>query len=329
MPYSSNDPADYLAIGKQSARGTEATTFKFVKYLTGGVNIAQAAQTIFEGGDGQDPGLVYKSTVKPDGNFDAYGRVDTWNYLTAWAMGSGIAVASTAAVASHCYVPNSTVPLLTIEQAIGGGNQIDRVTDAIISGLTVDGQEGMPWKLSVPFIGGGTVYGRNGTASALSATLETGDPVMYAGGAYLIDGATNLDITQFSFGFTRSVDDNLFTVSPFRRAVVPLTRAYTLTFNVIYESPSLYQKILYGAAGGTISPFNLATGAFHAERILTASQMVSIDVPLLRYTDVQVNALEPNGQTMILSVTAQPLKGATSVVQLRTNTTAQATSYLL
>lgn len=330
MPFSTNDPADYLAIGKQSAQGTEASSFKFVKYLTNsGINVTTDAQTIYEGGDGQDPGLVYKQYVKPDGSFDVYTRVDTWNYLTAWAMGSGVAVASTAGLASHCYVPNATVPYLTIEQAYGGGGQIDRVTDAIITGLTIDAQAGMPWKLTVPFTGGGTVYGRNGSASALSATLESGDPAMYAGGAYLIDGATNLDVLSWNFQFSRGVDDGLFTVSPFRRTVVPLTRQYGLTMQVIYQSPSLWQKINYGGAGGTIVPFNLATGAFHAERILTASQLVSIDIPLLNYTAVDVNELEPDGQTLLLSVTAQPRKGATGVVQLRTNTTAQATSYLL
>src|SRR4051812_22510228 len=125
MPFSSNDPKDYLAIGKQSAAGTEATTFKFVKYLTGGLDVAQENETIYEGGDGQDPGLVYKSRVKPDGSFDVYARPDTFTYLAAWAMGSGVDPASTAAVASHIYTPNSTVPFLTVEQCWGGGNNAD------------------------------------------------------------------------------------------------------------------------------------------------------------------------------------------------------------
>ena len=264
MPFSSNDPRDYFAIAVQSAQRTEATSgFKFLKYLSGGIKVDQETEQIYEGGDGQDVGLIYKSKVKTDGEVEVYARPDTFTFLAAQAMGSlGAAIPSVAAanVASHVYVPNSTVPFLTIEQAFGGGNNIDRVVDGIISGMTIEAEAAMPWKINVPIIGGGSAYYRDGAASALSATLEAGDPAMYSGGAYLIDGATSLDISKFTYKFERKVDDDLFTNGNTRRDLVPLSRSVSVDMQVILQNPSYYKQILYG--GGSQIPAFLATGSF-------------------------------------------------------------------
>jgi hypothetical protein len=329
MAFSSNDPRNYLAIGKQSAKGTEATSFKFVRYLSGGVNVAQESESIYTGGDGQDVGLVYKARVRPDGEFDTYAWPDQFAYLSAYAMGSGVTPASVSdvEVATHIYTPNATIPYLTVEQAFGGGNAIDRVSDAIFSGLTIEGEAGMPWRISVPFVGGGTLYYRDGAASALTSVIESGDPAMFAGGAVLIDAATSLDVRKFTYAFERNVDGDLFTNQMFRREVVPLTRGLTVNMEVVYQDPDLYKKVFYGA--GSVVPFNLATGAFHAERTLTASQLLAVDVPNLRYMGVELNRLEPDGQTLIYNVSAQAVKAGTGITQIRANITGRATSYLV
>jgi hypothetical protein len=329
VPFSSNDPKDYFALARQSAQRTEATTgFKFLKYLTGGLNVQQDSNTIFEGGDGQDPGLVYKTRHTVDGNADVYCRPDTFAYLSAWAMGSGVTPASTGNVASHIYVPNSTVPFLTAEQCWGGGAQCDRAIDTIITSYNLAGSKEEPWRLSVGMMSGGSAYGRNGTASALSASLESGDPAMYAGGAYVIDGATSLDVLSWNFEMNRDVDGDLFTNAVTRRDIVPLKRNYSFSAQVIVQDPALWQKVYYTASGGTMPQVSLASMAFHAERTLTASQLIAIDIPNLKYLNAQVNGLEPDGQTLIYDIAAQPVKSGTGVVQIRANITGNATSYL-
>lgn len=329
MGYSSNDPRNYFAMAKQSAAQSEASTgFKFVKFLGDtGFNLGINAQTIHEGGDGQDPGLVYKSETNPDGQINAYARPDMWTYLSAWAMGSAAAVGTSVGVGTSVYVPNATIPFLTVEQAWGGGRQIDRVSDALLTGFQVEGAAGQPWQLTVPFIGGGTPYYRDGAASALSATLESGDPAMYAGGAYLVNGATDLDVTRWSVNFSRQVDDNLRTVNTFRRKVIALTRGVEVTAQVIWQDQAYYKQIEYG--GGSVVPHQLATGAFHAERQLVSSQLLGIDVPNLRFTDVSVNRLVPDGQTVVLDITAQGVKAGTGILQLTSvHNNVTASSYL-
>lgn len=332
MAYSSNDPANYVAVGKQTAIDTEATSFKFVKWLNDDVMSADKdTDSVYEGGDGQDQGLHYQKFVKADGSIETFARPDTFTYLAAWAMGSGVtpASAATADVASHIYTPNATLPALTVEQCFGGGQDIERVSNAIISGFTVEGEAGLPWKLTVPFIGGGTYYYRDGSASALSPAVESGDPAMYNNTINLIDGATSYDVRKWNFNFERGVDDNLFTNQMFRRAVVPLTRQLTVTAEIIYQNHNLWKKIQYGQTTASMVPVNLATGAFSAAVSLASSQQLRLDVPLLRYTSVSVNKLSPDGQTLILNVTGRAVKGATGICQIGANICGRATSYLL
>jgi len=328
MGYSSADPANYLAFAKQANEATEATTgFKFLKYLgDSGMSLETTTESVYEGGDGQDQGLHYKSKVKPDGQAQVFARPDSFAFLSAWALGSGVTPPSTALVASHVYTPNATIPALTMEQAWGGGNQIERVLNTVITGFQVEAEAGMPWRVTVPFIGGGTPYVRNAT-QILSPTLESGDPAMFAGGAYVITGATSLDVTRWSYNFTRNVDEDLHTNTVFRRKVIPLSRSVELSMQLIWQDQALWKQIDYGA-----SPFvteALASGAFHAERQLTASQLIAIDVPALKWTNVEVNRLEPDGQTVVLDLSAKGVKGSTGICQHRINVLGTPTSYLV
>jgi hypothetical protein len=329
MPFSSNDPANYLAIGKQANRETEATTFRFLKYLNeAAFNPGIDSNVVYEGGDGQDAGLAYKQRVKPDGEVQVYSRPNPFVWLGAYAMGSALAVPSVAetGLASHCYVPNATVPRLTVEQSFAAGQEVERAMNAIAGGFKVESSAGEPWKVSVPIIGGGTYYGRP-AASALTPVLDTGDPALHQGGAYLIDGATSLWIQGFTYDFTRKLDDGLFTVDVMRADVMELTRSLTLNMQVVMTDPTLYRKIV--RQGGSFLGANLATGSFHAERALASSQIISLDVPLVRYTAVDLARLNPDGETVVLNISAQAIKGATSLTQIRGNIIGAPTSFLL
>jgi hypothetical protein len=316
---SSSDPRNYLALGRQANAETEATEFKFVKYLNGtDIGPTIDSQAIFEGGDGQAQGLVYRQHTKTDGQIVAYARPDMFTYLSAWALGSAISVGTSAGVGTSVFTPNATQRFLTIEGAWGGGNEIDRVMSALLTGFEVEGNAGDPWKITTPFIGGGTPYYRDGEPSALSPVLETGDPAMYAGGAYLIGGATEIDLLKWNYKFVRNVDDNLFTVNQFRRKVVPLSYTVSLDLQVIMQTQNYYENFIYGPSGATQVANTLATTAFHAERQLVSSQLLAIDVPYLRVTSVTPNRFNPDGETVVLDIAAMGVKSAgTGIVQHR------------
>jgi hypothetical protein len=328
MGFSSSDPRNYVALAQQTDANTEATTgFKFVKYLNGtDVSPEIDTQSIFEGGDGQAQGLVYRQHTKNDGQIVAYARPDMFTYLSSWSLGSAVSVGTSVGVGTSIFTPNATQRFLTIEGAFGGGNQIDRVLSGLLTGFQVEGNAGEPWKVTVPYVGGGTPYFRDGAASALSPVLESGDPAMYAQGAYLIGGATEVDILQWTYNFQRNVDDNLYTVNTFRRKVVPLSYTVSLDMQVIMQTQNYYKEFQYG--GGSMVPATLATTSFHAERILTASQKLAIDIPFLRVTNITANRFNPDGETVVLDISAIGVKSAgTGIVQhtsVHNNVTASA-----
>lgn len=315
MGYSSSDPRNYVALGDQANAETEATEFKFIKYLSGtDVSPELTTQSVFEGGDGQTQGLHYRQNTKNDGQLVAYARPDMFTYLSAWTLGSAISVGTSVGVGTSIFTPNATQRFLTIEGAWGGGNQIDRVMSSLLTGFQVEAVNQEPWKITTPYIGGGTPYYRDGAASALSPLFETGDPALYAGGAYLIGGATEVDILQWTYNFQRNVDDNLFTNSQFRRKVVPLSYMVSLDMQVILQTQAYYKNFIYG--GGSMVPNTLATTSFHAERQLIGSQLLAIDVPYLRITDVSANRFSPDGETVVLDISAMGVKSAgTGLVQ--------------
>src|SRR4051794_9592321 len=94
-----NDPSGYIAFGKQSGKGTEASTFHFPKQLDGsGFEVEFDVQSEREGGDGQEVGLRYKSMVKGDGALAVNSRPQVSARIFAAVLGSD--AISTAAVAS-------------------------------------------------------------------------------------------------------------------------------------------------------------------------------------------------------------------------------------
>lgn len=318
MAFSSNDPRNYVAVGRQADFDTAADSFKFVKYLgDSGVNIEQDAESIFEGGDGQDQGYHYRSRVRADGQITANVRPDVWTWAAAWSMGSAAAVGTSAGVGTSIYVPNATLPDLTIENAFAGGNQIERAHAAKFTGWQLEGEAGGLWQLTLPFMSAGTPVWRDGQASALSPVLESGDPAQFAGGAYLINGGSTLDMRRFAINFERQVDADIYTNSVFRRKIVLLTRSIEVTGQVVFQNADLWRSIKYGAANASVIGENLATGAFHVERKLAGSQLMAADVPLVRWTGADLNSLEPDGETLVVDFTGMAAKGATGIMQLR------------
>ena len=326
-----NEADNYFAIGKQTAKGTEATTFYFLKHLDGtGLELEESVSSEHEGGDAQEVGLRYKDAISMDGAAMVNARPEIAARLFAYALGADGAtnqVPDTASGANqHIAAPTalgSAAAYLTVEQK--WADVIERVSDAQVTQLTVEGESGRPLKLSADVIGGGTPYRRNAAASSLTPTRESGQPYFYPGGSYVIDGAGNTKITKFRGVVRRGVDDNIRTTQLFREDVVSLTFETDLEFTLKYEDNALYDKIHYGS--GTVVPLDLATGSFAAYTTFgsgTAARSLRVAFPVFQYTGARVNRLDPDGKTCYIDVTAQSLKGATHSVFTEVVTASQA-----
>lgn len=322
MPgWATNNPSDYFALGKQSAKGTEASTFIFLRHKDGtGLDGDEDVTSEREGGDGQEVGLRYKNLVKMDGAVNANARPQVALYLLGGVLGKTATVigADGAGIPSTCVkirmVPNATLPYFTAEQRFA--DEIERVSDGKVVSVEISGEAGKAAVLSANFIGGGTPYRRDAAASSLTPTREVGDPVFFPRGSYVLNGAGNTKITKFKASLKRNVDDGVQTTELFRDDVIELTADYDLDFTIKYEDKTLYDLIRY--AGGSMVPLTLTTGAFNAYMTNAAAgtllRGVGVSFPLIQFAGAKVNKLDPDGKTVYLDVSAMTIKGATDSV---------------
>jgi hypothetical protein len=319
----SNEPNNYFAIGKQSGKGSEASTFHFLKHLDGsGFEVEKEVQREREGGDGQEAALTYVSMVRADGALNAAVRSQTAGRV--WHAGLGADAVGSAAVPSlarHTITPAASLPYYTVEQRFT--DEIERVVDGVFTGVELEGEAGRPWKLAANFVSGGSIYQRD-VASALTPTREQGKPHFYPGGSYLFDGGASYaaDVTKIKVSLARGVDDGIQTTGLNRDDVVALNMDVSVDATLKYTSRDFYQKVTYNAGSQLVQA--LPTGAIDLvtlQQVMVASGVFAtgmhrVQLPLVEWTDARVNKLDPDGKTVYLDVVGMAPKGATHSIIL-------------
>lgn len=319
MGWSSNRPTDYFALGIQSAVNVEATTFRFPKHLTGsGFDMIPDVGEEREGGGGQEVALVYKKLIKADGNLVANGRgVGALYALIDGVLGlTATTFASAADVATGCQrvrmVPAATLPYFTFEQRFS--DEVERVTNAKVNQLTIEGGAGLPLKISGGFAGGGTVFQRD-IGSALTPVYEGGDPIYFPRGSYVITGApaSGAKMTKFKITAMRHLDEAIQTTDLYRDDLVELQADYTLDLTLKYEDRGFYQQVQY--AGGSTVPIPVGSLSFLGYSTngqatgATAFRALTAGMANLLTKSAKVNKLEPDGKTVYIDVACTSVKG--------------------
>lgn len=337
MGWSSNRPTDYFALGVQTAVGTEAATFRFPKHLTGsGFDLTPDIADEREGGGGQELTLSYKKMIKADGNLmlnargvgAAYGLIDAALGLTATTLNI-VTELDTASPACQKVrmVQAATLPYLTIEQRFA--DNIERVSNAKVSQLTIDGAAGLPVKISAAFTGAGTVYQRDPVASSLTAVYDVTDPIYYARGSYVITGgvanvASGAKITKFKVTVMRHLDEAIQTTDLYRDDLVELLTDDNLDLTLKYEDRLFYNYVQEG--GGSVVPIPISSLAFSAYMTNavastagnsgTTFRAMKIGMANLLAKTSKVNKLEPDGKTVYIDVACTSIKGVGSTDSL-------------
>jgi hypothetical protein len=321
--WATNNPADYFALGKQSAKGTEATTFYFFRHLDGtGLEDDIQFESVKEGGDGQEVGLRYKTAINMDGQGVANARPEGAARIFSWALGQDTVANATigpTACQIHTAAPvTATTAYLTADQRFA--DEIERVSDVTIDTLQIDGEAGRPLKLTFTLAAGGTPYQRD-TASALTPTRETLQPFFYPGASFTLNGVGSAAMTKFTGKVSRNLDKDIRTTQLFRDDVLPLAYDVDLDLTLKYEDRTIYQAVHYG--GGSVIPINLATGSLKVVSEFgtgTGYRFLELNWPILDLVGGKVNKLDPDGKTMYLDVTAMGRKSGTYSFYTRVQT---------
>lgn len=318
-----NEPTNYFAVGKQSAKGQDDATFHYLRHLDGtGLEVNEDVESVREGGDGQEVGLRYKTAVNMDGNAVANARPEIAARMLAWTLGADVATTPNllATVASgvaneHIITPAATLPYLSAEQF--WADQVERGLDMKSTQLEIEFEQGRPLKMTMSLVGGGSAYF---PASPGSTTREVGKPFFYPGASLVFDGSANTKFTKGKITIKRGVDDGIRTNSLAREDVIETNFDVDFEGTFKYENADFYDKAHAGAAGGSQIPIDLASTGFAihlAQGAGTTYRELAIHLKQLDVTGARVNKLDPDGKTMYYDVAAMGLKGATHQVFAR------------
>lgn len=319
-----NDPQNYFAFGRQSAKGSESSAFVYTRHLDGtGGEVNEETEAIREGGDGQEIGLRYKTGISFDGNMNVNYRPEVGARALAFLLGAETVAAPTgqATVASgvaneHIAFPGPTIPFVTIDQF--WADEVERALDAKFTSCDIEFEQGRPLKMSFGFVGGGSQYF---PASPGTPVREVNRPFMYPEASVVLEGAANTKVTKGKISIKRNVDDGIRTNALSREDVVETNFDVMVDLTLLRDNSGLYGRVHAGASGGTQIPYDLSTTAFSISADIgagTTRRHVSIELPLLEMVGMRTNKLDPDGKTMYDDLALAGIRGATHQIIART-----------
>lgn len=308
-----NDPSNYLAIGMQSAKDVDATTFYFLKHLDGsGFDVTVDTSSERIGGSGREVGLRYRTKVTADGQYVAYAQPDFAGRVLTAALGQDTVTAGPSQGSGNAYYSThainsgaSQLPYQTVEQA--WADEVERTTNCLISSAKIEGEAGRPVKITAQFVTGGTPHTG---ISAQVPVREGGFPLMVPGGSVAIiasapaglpggGGASSLQVTKWSVEAKNTLDDAIQTVALNREDVLWLGADYDIDGTFKYINSGFWNQVVYG--GGSQVPTGLLTnGQFIFYTSTPSSTSLQILAPFVEFPTLKVNRLDPDGKTMYI-----------------------------
>lgn len=306
---STNQPGNYIAIGLQSAKDTEATSFYFLKHLDGsGFDVEPDIERVREGGDGQEIGLSWRKMVKADGQLVQFARPDAIGAVLKGILGQSTLTGTAAGPFADVTInPVASLPYHTVDQK--WADEQERSTNVKLTSADIEFEAGMPLRVTAGFVGGGTGY--RPTTALTPVTRESGKPITYQlASVVLTAAATGLRVTKGKISIRRTVDDTIQTTGLFREDVVELNQDYDVDLTARYEDAGAWRRAHYN--GGSMVPIDLATAALSFFNWQSGgSGSLRMEMPLLEVIGMKVNKLDPDGKTMFLDVSLSSVKGST------------------
>lgn len=315
MPYSSGDPNAFVAVGMQSALGTPqtgATKLRFLKYLSGtDVSPEISVQDLREGGDGLDYGFTYKDKQVVRGQLVFNARPEAAGQVLEIALGGATWDGGSGPAIHTFHTGHASFPWATLFVQHPGSALPHFISDARFTGVTIEGNAGQPWKFTVPFIG----INHGASFAALTPTYYGDEPFLYHGNpTFVLDGVADTDISSFRVAIGYGVDE--IQAQGLTLDEIPvMNRTIDAEVTRRFENPYQWQHIYYGASANVTPTYAVATGALRVDSLYGAGaalRSIQIQVPLLSYRGNKLTELDPDGKTVMETMSARALKGAST-----------------
>ena len=328
MPeFSSSDVNAYIALGVQTAEGTPQVTAARLRYprLISGVNVQPERDVVDvrEVGFGMDYSFSYVKTQKGAGQLVAFMRPEVGGLLAAIGIGAATWNGGSSP-ASHVFHTNhASYPWFTVIQQHPGSSLEQLFADSRISGFTLEGMAGEPWKWTIPFI----TKNPGASYADLTPTYFSDDAIIYHSGApsYQLDGVADSTIESWKITAAISLEE-LQAQSVGLDTLVPQTRDLDIEVTRRYQNTTLFNKVYYG--GGVAPTQSVATGSFKIVQAHPGSPtpFYELHAPLITWRQNAITEINPEGQTVKEVITGRLLRGATHSLILGINN-AHASAY--
>lgn len=312
MALSSADPNAFLAVGMQTALGTPQVTaakLRYAQYLSG-TDVAASVEVVDmrEGMDGLDWGYTYKKMQKAVGQIVINARPELAVALAAGAIGMGTWDGASAPAAHTYHTSHASFPWFTVAAQHPGSTLPQLLTDVLFTGLTIEGQAGEPEKWTIPFI----AIGHGASFAALTPTTFDEDPFVYHySPTYVLDGNQATTMLSYKIEIGLGIEE-LQSWRVTLDDIAVQNRDINFEATLRYVDATRWKAINMG--GGIAPTTSVATGSFRTDHLYGAAaglRSLQHQLPLLSYRGLTLTELDPDGKTVIETVSAKALKGAT------------------
>jgi hypothetical protein len=306
----------WIAGAKQTAKGSVAAAPLFANAFSGG-NIAPVLATdrLSETDSSRDQAAAYITTSGVEGSPELYVRPESLGFWLTGVLGNTVSTGSTPNY-THTIKPGQTLPWLTLWRNIGGaGALFERFQDCQAGSITIAAEAGQPLSATVGVQG--LIPTRLTVDPLGSLTLDSDVPFNFNNAAITLGGASTRLIRSFSL----TVENNLERQQTDDVVPYDITagqREISLSFDLLFEDLTEYNKFYYGGATGTAISPNIFTTAANFTFTLDANNEIAFDLPSIAYEEFPAEP-DPAGGPIVSSVRAVAQK-ATGVTDLLTAT---------
>lgn len=285
-------------------------------------------------GGGRDVVDAYLGAVSFSGDYELYGRVDALATLFKAALGTAAAPVTATGVTTHTITPSDsgTLPLLSVEENIGGNLETFRYNDCVVNTLHLECDANGYLMVTAGLIGAKQVAGASKTATPVWD--ET--PMIVGTNVTVTYNAVTLPAKSFSLDINNNFEDDDFRLGSFYLGdLTAKRREITASFGIRESSSALWRQAVYGLpaateAGGLTTKNQLVITALTYESIVggtpTTPNTLTITIPkfVLRpygldpsgddiiENDVEGQALRPVAATPIMTTVIKTGKATVS-----------------
>lgn len=200
-------------------------------------------------GGGRDVTDAYLGASVWGGDFEFYARMDALATLLKAVLGTS-AVVTTTGVSTHTIEPIDTgaLPLLSIEEAIGGTLETFNYNDAVVNTLHLESDA------NGYLMGTAGIIAAKQVAGATRTPTPTFDesPLMVGTNISVTYNAVTLPAKSFSLDINNNFEDDDFRLGSFYVGdLTPKRREVTASFGIRESSSALWRQAVYGLSSAT------------------------------------------------------------------------------